>query len=160
MSLFCVGGPHSLFWCRVHCRSRCSTDEVVMHPAIRVQADNDQLEFSKAAGFSCEGAVDHARQEFAAECDVNTILKRYGAAVPLRPVSHGDRDFDGDLLSAVEASRRVAEAWQGLAPAVRTAFPDWGAVVEGLRSGALVMGDSGPVVAPPVAPVVPEAAAS
>lgn len=62
---------------------------------------------------------DVARQEFKADCDIQTLLTRYGAFAPARPVSYGaDVDYDVQASDILHANYAVSEAAQavGMAP--------------------------------------------
>lgn len=62
---------------------------------------------------------DVARQEFKADCDLLTLLKRYGALHPARSVVYGgDVDFDVQYSDIVQAQSAVehAAADSGVSP--------------------------------------------
>jgi hypothetical protein len=53
---------------------------------------------------------DVARQEFRADCDIQTLLARHGAFQPLRPAVYGEVDFDVSYSDLAQAEIRVAQA--------------------------------------------------
>lgn len=67
------------------------------------------------------------RQEFAAECDINNIMKQYdGQWPPLPPFDESQyqdlTDMPSDLMGAMEYHKRAEEAFMRLPAAVRREF--------------------------------------
>lgn len=80
---------------------------------------------SDECGFRCEGE-SLAQQQFAEECDINTIVKRFGITGMLpqtvnMPIS-GDFTAVGDFRSAVDMVRRAEEEFMRLPAEVRARF--------------------------------------
>lgn len=134
-----------------------------MHHAIRSQTDLDQDFFSLSSGLECDPAEDKARPEFAADADVNILLRKYGA-VPQRPLVYGEVNFDLDLLSAYEAVSSAVAGYARLPLSVRERFPDMATLFAAMASGEVVdlhptpvpaaMGSAaGGGVAPPAGPI-------
>lgn len=74
------------------------------------------------------------RQEFAAEADVNTILKRYG--MPQRgQQTFGVRDDRIDLQSALYALEAAKEAQLGVPEELRRKYPTWRHVLAACETG-------------------------
>lgn len=78
---------------------------------------------------------DPVRQEFKADADVNTILKRFG--VEQRQVTYGEADTDLDLQGALEAVRSADEAFQGLPKNLRDKYRNMKNLLNAIESGAL-----------------------
>lgn len=103
----------------------------------RTQIDGLQGCYSVATGISFIGAVDCCRQEFRAETDVNSILKRFGASFPAQLPAIGVRDFTVDLQRALQLVNEGEAAYRRLAPEVKAEFKSWRDVAAAADSGYL-----------------------
>lgn len=107
----------------------------------------DSVEADSLAGsVQCSPDEDMTRQEFAQEADINFLLRKYGA-VPQRPVTYGEVDFDLDFQQARLAMRDVAEGYARLPESVRQRFPTLDSLLAALASGEVV--DLSSAVDPP-----------
>lgn len=105
---------------------------------MRTQADSVEA-FALAsddAGIVFDPAEDKARQEFAAECDVNAILRRFGAGgfVPL-PVVYGAQDLDLGLQEVFAAAEVATNAWAKLPERLRNRYPGWEELLAAIERG-------------------------
>lgn len=82
---------------------------------------------------------DFTRQEFTQDADVNVILRRYGANLPLRPVQFGEVDTDLDLMGAYASVDAAREAHASLPDNLREAFPTWQSLAEALAQGKVTV---------------------
>lgn len=101
----------------------------------------------------CDPAEDMTRQEFKAECDTETILRRYGA-FPSPPVgAYGaEIDFDLDLQGALQA-QRVARIEYMRAPAdLRLKYRSYGEFVRAIERGEIGIREVKEEEEPPIAP--------
>lgn len=105
-------------------------------------------------GLFCTEEEDMTRQEFKDEVNVNIVVSRHGLLS--RPVQYGDWDFDQDLTGSMQATREVQAAYEKLPEEVRVQYPDMGAVVRAIVTGALKIGQEGVEV--PSTPSSPEQA--
>lgn len=119
-----------------------------MRPAIRSQADSLEVSesYSAAAAIFFPELEDRTRQEFAADADVNRLLRRYGVGVPLAPVRYGDQDFDMDLQQGLNSVDEANRAFLALPEALRAKYPNWPRLLEALTNGQLKLADDGAIV--------------
>lgn len=107
-----------------------------MQRPVRHQVEDDvtrQL-YGELSGVDCSDRPDLARQEFKAEADTTTLLRRYGAVPPPPPMG-GEFDFDWTLHSSLEAIREVADGFQSLPADVRRAYPTPGELIQAVLRG-------------------------
>jgi len=127
-----------------------------MRPPIRSQSRPDAKRLSQATVIRFDPSQDRARQEFKAECDVSTILRRFGADLPQRvPAPSSVVDFDADLLTMFQTADRTREAHARLPAHIRSRFPTWIDLVTAIGNGedvSLPPPVEAPAVVPPVAP--------
>lgn len=81
------------------------------------------------------------RQEFKDDCDINAVLRRYGALPPGRSLTYGAHNFDGDLTTAFETVQTAREAYDSLPKAVKELYPSWD-----LLAAAVAAGDANPAL--------------
>lgn len=109
----------------------------------RKQGDDLNDEASDAAAIDCSNDVDHARQEFGPETDVNTILKRFavtGAVPARRPAQwNTEVDYNLDLQSAIHAVEEVKASYAGLPKELRDAYPTWQLFMQGVAKGEITI---------------------
>lgn len=110
---------------------------LIMHPAVRSQVDDLQELYSLESGLACTPEEDKARQEFKAEADINVLLRKYGA-VPQRPLSYGEVDFDLDLHTAINAVSQASLGYASLPEHVRRKFPDLPSLFAAIANGEAV----------------------
>lgn len=72
-----------------------------------------------ATGISCTAEEDRARQEFKNECDVNWLLRKYGALPPSQTFPQGEVDFDLSLLDAKMALGDARKAYEAFPRVLR-----------------------------------------
>nr|QJB18809.1 MAG: internal scaffolding protein [Microvirus sp.] len=129
----------------------------------RTQADTEKqfLGYSDEAVVVCDPSEDRARQEFKDECDVNVILRRFGAGgFEARPVVYGIQDTDLDLQGVYLAAEAAEAGWLRLPEKLRRRYPGWPELLAAVDRGEASLVDSDgvvqdlPKVVPP-APVVP-----
>lgn len=117
---------------------------------------------------NCDPAQDRTRQEFKADTDVNTIIKRAGMIPPGRePLYGGHHDFDLTLQEGIAAVNGARQAWARIPFEIRKKYPTWEAVtaaiskkeleVKGGRLGFVKPAEPTPPTATPaVAPTPPQ----
>lgn len=89
-------------------------------------------------GIACDPAEDKARQEFAADVDVNRIVRKYGVGLAFgAQPRYGEQDFDTDLLQLKMGARRLVEALRTAPAGLAEKYASEAAVLQGLSSGAL-----------------------
>lgn len=114
----------------------------------RKQGDDLNDEASDAAGLDCTNDLDHARQEFGPETDVNTILKRFAVtgAVPARRPAQWktEIDYNLDLQSAIHAVEEVKASYAGLPKELRDAYPTWQLFMQGIAKGEITIKQDDP----------------
>lgn len=108
---------------------------------------------SERTALVCDPAEDKTRQEFKAECDIQTILRSHG--IMPRPVQYGAVDFDIDLHSAYQSVTALKSGFARLPEAVRSKFGTFDGVVEALSQGELCFTDGRIGFTPNAEPVVP-----
>lgn len=110
-----------------------------MHRAIRYQADDKFDEYDARVVTNFDPAEDMTRQEYAADADINTLLRRYGVGVPQKQVVYGEADFSMDLqqaFGAVEAAKRMFDQLPG---ELKKKYPTWQAVLNAIESRQLAL---------------------
>lgn len=88
-------------------------------------------------GVACDPSEDRARQEFKSETDTLTLLKRYGAGIPLRQVQFGEAFTDVDRLTAISQVDSLQEAFTALPEHLRQKFGSWQDLVSAISRGEL-----------------------
>jgi len=118
---------------------------------MRTQVDGLGDEYSLACSTVFDPDEDVTRQEFLADCDINTLLTRHGFSPPGRELEYGEADYDMDLSSALKASKDASEAFSRLDPAVSSAYGSWAAVMAAMARGELSLDGSSISFSNPVA---------
>lgn len=136
-----------------------------MHPAVKGQCSPRERVVCRRRNDDDPPSL--VRSEFLADSDVNTLLRRYGVGVPLRPVSFGEADTDLDLTVAHGDVVAARAAYAQLPREFRERYPSFEALYAALLRGdvvSLVPAESDedsphPVqaVSDPKGPVVPPA---
>jgi len=111
----------------------------------RTQNDGLADEVSRETAVFFAGP-DLTRQEFAADADAETFVKRYG--VPAAP-QFGEQtafDFDLHLQDAKLVVQETREAFLRLPDAIRARYPSWYLVMEAAAVGEVIIGPDGPVL--------------
>lgn len=94
-------------------------------PFVRSAFNYDRDEASVDSGLACKD-VSRAKQSFAAECDINTIVKNFGLTGKLpdniRAPTYGDFDGIFDFHSAMNAVATASEAFDSLSAEIRSRF--------------------------------------
>lgn len=93
---------------------------------VRPSDGSDAEEVSDATGLDCSVDEGRTKQEFLEECDINTIIKRFGLgyeppvnqAVPLQ----GDFSDAPDFRTALDLVREADEAFMTMSADVRKRF--------------------------------------
>lgn len=97
----------------------------VKGPFIRGPYNYDMDAVSKATGSKIEGP-SLAKQQFAEECDINTIVRRFGLTGELpegvRMPTYGDFTMVKDFKSAMDALALANEAFEEMPAEVRARF--------------------------------------
>lgn len=101
---------------------------------LRTQADNRGDELSKATRTICTNEAQ-ARQEFRAECDIRTILKRFGVPVSTKAAEYGVQDDRITLQSALNALHEAQGLMQAVPEELRYKYPTWRHVLQATESG-------------------------
>lgn len=108
-----------------------------MKPKIREYGGTDQATFSAEAAIDFDGTKDTARQEFARDADVNTLLSRYGVGIPQRPIEFGEVDWNVDLQMAFDAVREAKAAHANLPEDIRRDYPTWRELLNAMEDGSI-----------------------
>lgn len=108
-----------------------------MQKAERTQVDGEQRYYSDLTAIDCTDSQDMARQEFAAEADINLLLQRYGVGIPQKPLEYGETDFTLDLQLALEAVQMAKNAYQEMPVELRRRFPSWQTLLNQIQQGKL-----------------------
>lgn len=99
----------------------------------------DSIDFDQVSldtGLSCPCSESKTRAEFAEDSDINSLLSRYGALPPGRPLTYGEVDMDLDLLSAHLAVQKARDAFERLPRELREHAGDWETFARGLKEVA------------------------
>lgn len=95
-------------------------------PFIRAPYNYDQDQTSKETGLACPEEESKTQQQFKDECDINTIVKRFGLTGELPPDFRAPQsgDFTGltDYHSMMTAVREADEAFMQMPAELRTRF--------------------------------------
>lgn len=93
---------------------------------IRTPYNYDTKAASEACGLACEPGSSMAQQQFKEECDINTIVERFGLTYKtpdnLRMPSYGDFDGIDDYHSACNAIAVANETFELLPASTRARF--------------------------------------
>lgn len=129
----------------------------------------DRLDASKSSGLACFD-VTRTKQAHKEECDINTIVRRFGITGQLptnvRMPSYGDYDMVSDYHSAMNAVAESREAFEAMPAHVRARFQnDPGAFLDfcsdaGNRAEAIKLGLVPSLPSVPIVPVKPPEAVS
>lgn len=137
-----------------------------MHPATRFPTDGDQELYSSVTSLECPLHEDMTRQEFKAETDINSLVRRLTPADLLsrpQPSYGGFHDYDMDLQQAAISLQQARDGFARLPASVRAKFATVGELIAALESGeAIDLADAPAEPAAersPVPPVNAEAAA-
>jgi phage internal scaffolding protein len=141
----------------------------IVMPFVRNPYNYDKDEASNASGLRCEDP-SLAQQHMKDECDINTIIQRFGVTgeLPTAPVSPSYGDFSGvtDYHSALNKINATMDDFMALPAQLRVRFDhDPVKLLEFLendqnRSEAIQLGliDGQPLVEPIVSSETPKAA--
>lgn len=104
-------------------------------PFVRDPYNYDAHAVSRETGLSCEGDPGVTHQSFAEECDINTIVRRFGLSGELpeavRMPTYADFTHVSDFHSAMNAIAAAKESFETLPAEVRARFNnDPGAFVD------------------------------
>lgn len=94
-------------------------------PFVRSPYNYDRKYASDTAALVCPNDEDMAQQQFKDECDINTIMKRFGITGELPPGregNYGDFSEVDDFASAMVAVREAGEAFMELPAKLRKRF--------------------------------------
>lgn len=78
---------------------------------------------------------DMARQDQAADADINNILRRFGATAEQRQLAFGVFDDSIDLQTAMNSTAEAKAAYLRLAPELRDNFPTFASFLTGMETG-------------------------
>lgn len=113
-----------------------------MHPAIRSQANSRGDDYSAKTMLDFHDDdpenIDRTRQEFKAEADVNTILKKFGWQQFGRQPLYGDIDFDRGLHEAMEIVQSARDLYRRMPADLKAKYPTEQDLILGLADGSLV----------------------
>lgn len=120
-----------------------------MKLAMRTQDDDLQDYYSDLAGIDMSDQTnkdnrDVARQEFKADADIQTILKRFGVMSPGREIVYGEADYTVDLQTAFDAMEEAKRAHARLSPELKERYSTWQALLNALHNGSLVINEEKP----------------
>lgn len=94
-------------------------------PFLRTENNYDRNKAGDESGLKCEDAT-LTKQAFAEECDINTIVRRFGISGELptgvRMPTHGDFTGISDFKTAMDAIARANEAFDEMPAEVRARF--------------------------------------
>lgn len=112
-----------------------------MEPAIKTQnMDKDERLInsrlsSKTFDKNDPTAKDTARQEFALDADINTLVNRFTPGAPQRAYYYGEADYTMDLQHAFRVVQDARHMHQGLTPELREKYPTWQSLLNAVESG-------------------------
>lgn len=109
--------------------------------AARGQADDDQDYWSELAGTDASHSIDNkdmTRQEYKAEVDINSVLKRFGAIPQPTPV-FTTFDFDIDLQRAIASKENAESAYNRLPEEIRQKYDGWQSMLHAIVTGQLTI---------------------
>lgn len=93
---------------------------------IRSPYNYDRRKASMAVALACSEEEDMTQQQFAEECDINTLMQRFGVTGHFPPPKkiplEGDFSEAGDYHSAIRAVREADEAFMQLPSKWRVRF--------------------------------------
>lgn len=93
---------------------------------LRTEFNYDPDEVSLASGLACDPDESMTQQQFAEECDINTIVRRFGLTGELpsdvRMPQSGDFTSVGDFHSAMNLVREAEEQFMLLPAELRLRF--------------------------------------
>lgn len=96
-----------------------------MMPFLRTEFNYDRNAASDESGLACNDE-SLAKQSFAEECDINTIVRRFGLTgslpVDVRMPTYGDFDSVNDYHSALNAIIAADESFLAMPAEVRARF--------------------------------------
>lgn len=92
--------------------------------------------FSEQTGVASPYSEPGARQEFREECDLNFLLRKFGA-LPERAVQYGWNDFDLDLQGHLKFVDAAREAYAALPEFIRERYPTIQALLDADALGKL-----------------------
>lgn len=128
-------------------------------PSSYMRTQNDSPAENRAVADACqiECFEEGARQEFRDEADINYLVDRMlrGERPDLRPIQHGEVDFDLDYTQARQVVDQADRAYSMLPLAVRQRFPSWQALVAAVNANPELFNTTGAVdgVPPSTEPV-------
>lgn len=95
-------------------------------PFLRTPYNYDRQAISDETGLACDPAEGRTQEQFKEECDINTIVKRFGLTgeLPDNPRIPQYGDFTGvmDFHTAQNAVRQAEEGFMELPPQIRARF--------------------------------------
>ena len=109
------------------------------HDAPTVDA-SDGASIETADGSIVENR-DMARQEFAAEADINVMLSRFGVAPARGAPTYGEWDDTLDLQQAIASVTEARAAYAELPPELRNKFSSMDDLLRAYNNGSLVIKD-------------------
>lgn len=105
----------------------------------------------------CPADEDMTRQEFKAESDTESVLRRAGGNMFARRAVYGVQDFDTDLQTIKNAVIRAVDGVKTLPEALQAKYATQAALLQGLAAGELFLTQDGLKAA---ADVVPQSGAT
>lgn len=125
--------------------------------AVRHQADGAQKRWSKLSALHCT-TPSLTRKEFAADADINLLLKRFGVTTRI-PEWGKTVDFNLDLQTALGAIRDVKRAYRELPDNLKSKYKSWQSLMNAIDQGRLKLEQEEPPKAPepPAPPPAPPA---
>lgn len=123
-----------------------------MHRAIRTQVDDKFDGYSRATALDFTGTRDMVRNEWAADADINNIMRRFGVTgqIPAqRNPEYRATDFDIDLQSALIAVNETKAAYANLPQDLKDKYGTWVELLVAVDKGEIVINVGDP---PPPTP--------
>lgn len=107
-------------------------------PVQRTQADGKQEAFSERAVIDCSTLPDKTRQEFKAETDINTVLRRFTIGdLHARTPRYGDFDFTTDLQRSLATITAAKRAFAALPQELQDKYGSWEVSLTAAATGDL-----------------------
>lgn len=123
-----------------------------MHPAIRSQADNLGDVYDEESKIFFDPSTDRARQEFAADADINEMFRKFGVfGDPRKPLTFGEVDYTIDLQQALGAIEEAKRVYARMPANVKEKYGSWQAMINAAAAGELEL-ELKPKPAPDVTP--------
>lgn len=91
---------------------------------------------SERPGLACDPKDDRTRQEFKKDSDVNYLIKKYGANIPMGNVRFGVQEFGVDRFEALRRLETAQDTYDALPESVKAVYGDWETLLAAIADGS------------------------